>query len=139
MNGAIGPFGVERQSGGPRKPKKRDLRNRKAEDYLGSLDGISKYSDDGFTLSTPLRYSTKDWWNQVLSMPRSLILRRIRQHVLFNVFWSMLVSVVYSSLPRQSMQLASIKCASASFGESLVPRCPGASESTRALVGRPSI
>ncbi|KAH8061339.1 hypothetical protein JL720_13449 [Aureococcus anophagefferens] len=57
-------------------------------DYLGSLDRLGKYSDDGFTLSTPLRYSSGDWWRHVLSMRRSLILKRVRGHVSFNILWS---------------------------------------------------
>ena len=77
-------------------------------DYLGSLDRLGKYSDDGFTLSTPLRYSSGDWWRHVLSMRRSLILKRVRGHVSFNILWSCAVAGAYTLYPR-ALPLASLK------------------------------
>ncbi|KAH8061222.1 hypothetical protein JL721_8883 [Aureococcus anophagefferens] len=76
-------------------------------DYLGSLDRLGKYSDDGFTLSTPLRYSSGDWWRHVLSMRRSLILKRVRGHVSFNILWSCAVAGGYTLYP--ALPLASLK------------------------------
>ena len=78
------------------KKKPRGRAARVSADYLGSLGRLSKYSDDGFTLSTPLRYSAGDWWRHVMSMPRSLVLKRVRGHLTFNVGWSIVVAAAYA-------------------------------------------
>ncbi|KAH8056607.1 hypothetical protein JL722_7446 [Aureococcus anophagefferens] len=79
-------------------------------DYLGSLDRLGKYSDDGFTLSTPLRYSSGDWWRHVLSMRRSLILKRVRGHVSFNILWSCAVARRLHALPEGAPARAYPEC-----------------------------
>lgn len=66
------------------------------DDYL---DRLTRYSDDGYTLSAPTRYSVADWAKNLAQMPRSTTLRRVRSHLLFNFAWASLVSFVYYILP----------------------------------------
>ncbi|KAH8051122.1 hypothetical protein JL721_11218 [Aureococcus anophagefferens] len=49
-----------------------------------------------------------DWWRHVLSMRRSLILKRVRGHVSFNILWSCAVAGGYTLYPR-ALPLASLK------------------------------
>ena len=95
----LGTLEVVEVTGALPKAEEKKPRGRVARvsaDYLGSLGQLSKYSDDGFTLSTPLRYSAGDWWRHVMSMPRSLILKRVRGHLTFNVGWSVVVAAAYA-------------------------------------------
>jgi len=68
-----------------------------ASKYLKSLKtpgSSSKYSDDGFTLSAPNRYSSDDWWRHLLSFRKCEILRRVKSHLWFNFFFSSIVSAI---------------------------------------------
>lgn len=42
------------------------------------------------------RYSSKDWFHNLSTMPSSRLLKRIRGVVIFNFFWSLLVYIVHS-------------------------------------------
>lgn len=59
------------------------------------LDRLTRYSDDGFTLSAPTRYSVADWAKNLSGLPRSRTLKRIRSHIIFNFVWATLVTAAY--------------------------------------------
>ena len=58
------------------------------------LDRLTRYSDDGFTLSAPQRYSVSDWYQNMISIPRSSILDRVKSHLVFNFVWSIFVTAL---------------------------------------------
>jgi putative membrane protein len=61
------------------------------------LDRLTRYSDDGYTLSAPQRYSITDWYKNVLSIPKSRVLVRVRSHLIFNFVWSLGVTALFYS------------------------------------------
>eukprot|EP00614_Pseudopedinella_elastica_P026947 CAMPEP_0172625712 /NCGR_PEP_ID=MMETSP1068-20121228/145459_1 /TAXON_ID=35684 /ORGANISM="Pseudopedinella elastica, Strain CCMP716" /LENGTH=422 /DNA_ID=CAMNT_0013435091 /DNA_START=84 /DNA_END=1352 /DNA_ORIENTATION=+ len=67
--------------------------------YPGSLAHNSKYSDDGFTLSAPDRYSVSDWWRHIGSFPQSTILARVSSHLSFNVIFATVLAYASFYIP----------------------------------------
>ena len=53
-----------------------------AADFLNPL---TQYSDDGFTLSAPQRYSIQDWFKNLVSLPMSGVLARVAERSLPNL------------------------------------------------------
>ena len=53
------------------------------------------YSDDGFTLSAPERYSISDWLDNLYNLPSSLILKRIQSHLMFNFLWAVGITALF--------------------------------------------
>ena len=70
------------------------------------LDSLTRYSDDGYTLSAPQRYSVMNWYRNFLSIPRSRVLARVRSHLVFNFVWSVVVTALcYVTLPAALCQV----------------------------------
>jgi len=63
------------------------------------FERLTRYSDDGFTLSAPQRYSVADWYQSLVTLPGSFVLGRISSHLIFNVVWACVVSCVSFLLP----------------------------------------
>lgn len=64
------------------------------------LDLLTRYSDDGYTLSAPQRYCLSDWYDNLMSIPSCLVLVRVRSHLVFNFIWSVIMTgLCYSGLP----------------------------------------
>jgi hypothetical protein len=57
------------------------------------------YSDDGYTLSAPQRYSVVDWFENLLNIPSSQIIQRIQSHLYFNFVWSIIVTALFVEEP----------------------------------------
>lgn len=43
----------------------------------------------------PIRYSTKDWWECLMTLPHSLILKRIKSNLVFLTLWTTLLTWVF--------------------------------------------
>lgn len=68
------------------------------ETYLNSL---SRFADDGRRLlNAPQRYSSKDWFANLRSMPRCQLLRAVRGQLAAQCLWALLVALVYIWLPK---------------------------------------
>ena len=48
-------------------------------------------------IKSPPRYTTGDWWECILSLPRSLILKRIRGSLLFFTLWTASMTWIFKS------------------------------------------
>ena len=65
------------------------------------LSRLSRYSDeDGYTLSAPQRYSVKDWSMNLVNLPASTVLERVKGHLVFNTLWSIVVVLGYGAWVR---------------------------------------
>ena len=49
---------------------------------------LTLYSDDGWRLSAPERYSISDWFVNLVNIPQSQILYHIKSHLIFNFLWA---------------------------------------------------
>jgi hypothetical protein len=66
----------------------------------GYLERLTLYTDDGLPLLRAAdRYSSNDWLTILLTTPQSMILKRIKSHLLFSTGWSAIVSLCYRFLP----------------------------------------
>jgi len=76
----------------------------KTDDLASGPSLLTRYSDDGFTLSTPQRYSVSNWAENLANIPQSQILQRVQSHLLFNFVWSCgLVALCYIPLDVQEI------------------------------------
>ena len=64
-----------------------------ADDYLKSL---SRFADDGRSLlQAPQRYSSRQWRTNLFSIVRCRTLRAVRNQLLWQIVWALLVSLIY--------------------------------------------
>lgn len=66
------------------------------------LERLTLYSDDGWTLSAPQRYSVSDWYENVKTLPGSQVLSRVSSHLSFNFGWAVMVTVAAYLWPSAS-------------------------------------
>jgi len=66
------------------------------------LERLTLYSDDGWTLSAPQRYSVSDWYENIRTLPGSQVLSRVSSHLAFNGGWAVLVTVAAYVWPQVS-------------------------------------
>jgi len=70
-----------------------------AVDTPYDLNSLTRYSDDGFKLSAPQRYSVSDWAQNIANIPQSQILERVQSHLAFNFVWSCGLTALYCYVP----------------------------------------
>ncbi|CAN0158157.1 unnamed protein product, partial [Phaeothamnion confervicola] len=50
-------------------------------------------------IQVPRRYSNRDWWDNVINLPKSRLLEKIRGHLAFNTAWAAAVSLAHALTP----------------------------------------